>query len=153
MPAALQAEQAYERPSPTNWPASYADDRLDALLSITGRMDGFLYRCRNDASYTMLYISDGVRTLTGHEPEDFVFNSVLDYSSAIHPDDLPFVYAAVDEALEARRNWNIDYRLLRKNGSPIWVREIGGGVFDPGGGLVFLEGFVIDITDRKGVED
>jgi hypothetical protein len=27
----------------------YADERLDALLSITGRMDGFVYRCRNDA--------------------------------------------------------------------------------------------------------
>ena len=32
------------------------DERLAALLSITGRMDGFLYRCRNDANYTMLYI-------------------------------------------------------------------------------------------------
>ena len=39
---------------------SYADERLDALLSITGRMDGYLYRCRNDQSYTMLYISDGI---------------------------------------------------------------------------------------------
>ena len=38
----------------------HMDERLDALLSITGRMDGFLYRCRNDAAYTMLYISDGI---------------------------------------------------------------------------------------------
>src|SRR4029078_2821048 len=106
------------------WPLPYADERLDALLSITGRMDGFLYRCRNDASYTMLYISDGIRTLTGHEPDDFVYNRVLDYSSAIHPDDLPSVYAAVDEALAARRNWNIDYRLVWHTQDLLWVREI-----------------------------
>ena len=41
------------------------DDRLDALLSITGRMDGYLYRCRNDAFYTMIYISDGILTVSG----------------------------------------------------------------------------------------
>jgi diguanylate cyclase (GGDEF)-like protein/PAS domain S-box-containing protein len=135
------------------WPVPYADERLDALLSITGRMDGFLYRCRNDPSYTMLYISDGILTVTGYPPADFIHNAVRDYSSAIHPDDLPLVYAAVDRALEARRNWNVDYRIVSKAGTPVWVREIGGGVFSDVGELVFLEGFVIDISDRKDIED
>ena len=67
----------------------YMDERLDALLSITGRMDGYLYRCRNDASYTMLYISDGMLTVSGYPPSDFIHNQVRDYVSAIHPDDLP----------------------------------------------------------------
>lgn len=134
-------------------PGTYADERLDALLSITGRMDGFLYRCWNDASYTMLYISDGIFTLSGYSPDDLILNKVRDYSSIIHPDDLPDVYASVDEALEARRNWNMDYRIVSRKGESIWVREIGGGVFSDTGQLVFLEGFVIDISDRKGVED
>src|SRR5215210_7857596 len=131
----------------------YADARLDALLSITGRMDGFLYRCRNDQTYTMLYMSDGIHTLSGYPPQDFIHNSVRDYTSIIHPDDLAAVYAAVDLAVEARRNWNVDYRIVTNDGEFLWVREIGGGVFNDGGVLVFLEGFVIDITDRKGVED
>ena len=33
------------------------------------------------------------------------------------------------------------------------MREIGGGVFNDAGELVFLEGFVIDISDRKLIED
>ena len=37
--------------------------------------------------------------------------------------------------------------------NPVWVREIGGGVFDEAGELEFLEGFVVDISDRKVVED
>ena len=129
------------------------DERLDALLSITGRMDGFLYRCRNDPSYTMLYISDGVFTLSGYPPEAFIHNKLLDYSSVIHPDDLPGVYSSVDQALAARRNWNVDYRIVSKAGAYIWVREIGGGVFSEADTLTFLEGFVIDISDRKGIED
>ncbi|RJT42685.1 diguanylate cyclase [Mesorhizobium waimense] len=132
---------------------AYHDERLDALLSITGRMDGYLYRCRNDQSYTMLYISDGVLTVSGYPPTDFVHNAVRDYVSAIHPDDLAAVYAAVDAALEARRNWNVDYRIVPKVGEPLWVREIGGGVWDDAGELEFLEGFVVDISDRKVVED
>ena len=129
------------------------DERLDALLSITGRMDGYLYRCRNDASYTMLYMSDGMLTVSGYPPSDFIHNQVRDYVSAIHPDDLPSVYAAVDAALEARCNWNVDYRIVPLMGPPVWVREIGGGVLNEAGELEFLEGFVVDISDRKVVED
>ena len=55
-------------------------------------MDGYLYRCRNDQSYTMLYISEGVFTVSGYPPSDFVHNAVRDYVSAIHPDDLAAVY-------------------------------------------------------------
>jgi diguanylate cyclase (GGDEF)-like protein/PAS domain S-box-containing protein len=131
----------------------YADERLDALLSITGRMDGFLYRCRNDAAYTMLYMSEGISTLSRYPPHEFIHNHVRDYSSIIHADDLPSVYAAVDSALAVRRNWTIDYRIMSRDGEAVWVREIGGGVFSDDGTLVFLEGFVIDITDRKQIED
>jgi diguanylate cyclase (GGDEF)-like protein/PAS domain S-box-containing protein len=116
-------------------------------------MDGFLYRCRNDQHYTMLYMSDGIQTLSHYPPQDFIHNGVRDYTSIIHPDDLSSVYAAVDQALEARRNWNIDYRIVTRDGESLWVREIGGGVFNDAGVLVFLEGFVIDISDRKDVED
>ena len=132
---------------------SYADERLDALLSITGRMDGYLYRCRNDQSYTMLYISDGIATISGYPPGDFIQNKVLEYVSVIHPDDLEAVYAAVNTALEAKRNWNVDYRIVPNFGRAVWVREIGGGVFNDAGELVFLEGFVVDIGDRKLIED
>ena len=132
---------------------SYADERLDALLSITGRMDGYLYRCRNDKSYTMLYISDGISTISGYAPSDFIQNNVLEYASAIHPDDLEGVYNAVNIALAAKCNWNVDYRIIPNYGRPVWVREIGGGVFSETGELVFLEGFVIDISDRKLIED
>lgn len=131
----------------------YADERLDALLSITGRMDGYLYRCRNDQSYTMLYISDGISNISGYPPGDFIQNKVLEYVSVIHPDDLERVFAAVNTALEAKRNWNVDYRIVPNFGSAVWVREIGGGVFNDAGELVFLEGFVIDISDRKMIED
>lgn len=132
---------------------AYVEGRLDALLSITGRMDGFLYRCRNDASYSMLYISEGVLTVSGYPASDFINNTTRDYVSVIHPDDLAHVYATVDAGLAAGRNWHVDYRIITLRGEPIWVREIGNGVLNEAGDLVFLEGFVFDVSDRKVIED
>jgi len=132
--------------------SAVSDERLAALLSITGRMDGFLYRCRNDPNYTMLYISEGIYTVSGYPPSDFIGNKVRGYSSITHPDDLAAVDAAVGKALETQTNWNIDYRIVPKQGEPVWVHEIGGGVFDAAGQLEFLEGFIIDISERKRLE-
>jgi diguanylate cyclase (GGDEF)-like protein/PAS domain S-box-containing protein len=126
---------------------------LDALLSITGRMDGFLYRCRNDATYTMLYISEGFLSLTGYPTDDLTNNKVREYTSLIHPDDLPTVYAEVDAGLADNRNWHVDYRMVQPCGNAVWVREIGGGVLGERGELLYLEGFVFDIRDRKVIED
>ena len=134
-------------------PDKAVDERLAALLSITGRMDGFLYRCRNDPSYTMLYISEGILTVSGYPPSDFIGNKVRGYSTITYPDDLGAVDAAVGKALETRSNWTIDYRIVPRQGDPIWVHEIGGGVFNDAGELEFLEGFIIDITERKQLED
>ena len=131
----------------------HVDERLDILLSITGRMDGYLYRCRNDESHTKLYISDGIATISGYPPSDFIQNKALEYVSVIHPDDLDAVYAAVNTALEAKRNWTVDYRIVPNFGRAVWVREIGGGVLNDAGEVVCLEGFVTDISDRKLIED
>ncbi|MES1150953.1 MAG: PAS domain-containing methyl-accepting chemotaxis protein [Dongia sp.] len=129
-----------------------AEGELAALLSISRRMNGFLYRCQNDASYTMLYITDGIRPLTDYPPEDFLGNRVRGFSSICHPDDVGLVDRSVGQALEARANWDIDYRLVHRNGKAVWINEIGGGVFDGAGQLQYLEGCIVSIADRKTLE-
>ena len=129
-----------------------AEELLETLLSITGRVEGFLYRCRNDRDYSMLHISKGVERLCGYPGSDFIDNRRRAFSTMIFPDDLDAVYAAVDQALATRQNWEIDYRLLHRTGKPIWVHEIGAGVLSDSGELLYLEGFVIDIARRKRME-
>jgi PAS domain S-box-containing protein len=129
------------------------DSRLEAMLSIASRMNGFLYRCQNDPTYTMLYMSEGVSTILGYPASDFIGNKVRAFSSISHPDDLAGIDAAVGKALETRGNWHIDYRLMHHNGQPVWIHEIGGGVFDAAGQLLFLEGFIVSIDDRKLIEE
>src|SRR3954463_3935555 len=88
-----------------------AEELLETLLSITGRVEGFLYRCRNDRDYSMLHMSEGIERLCGYPAGEFINNQVRSFSAVVYPDDLETVYSAVDQALAAKRNWEIDYRL------------------------------------------
>jgi PAS domain S-box-containing protein len=125
---------------------------LETLLSITGRVEGFLYRCRNDRDYSMLHMSEGIERLCGYPASDFIDNRKRGFSTVIFPDDLEAVYTALDQALATRQNWEIDYRLVHRTGKPLWVHEIGAGVLSDSGELLYLEGFIIDIARRKRME-
>ena len=117
--------------------------------SIAGRMNGFLYRCRNDAEYTMMVMSGQIPMLTGYRRDELIGNRVTAYVSLIHDEDVEAVDRAVSAACEARRNWDVDYRIKGRDGTLRWVNEHGGPVFDDGGELIYLEGVVVDIEQRK----
>ena len=127
-------------------------DRLDAYDSILQRVRGFLYRCRNDAEYSMIFMQGQVLELLGYPPSDFLRAQGRSYAGTIHPEDAAAVDAAVAEGLSTRRGWSVDYRLVRADGRPVWVRETGGGVRGPDGALTHLEGAVFDIDATKQAE-
>lgn len=119
------------------------------LGSIVHRANGFVYRCRNDSDYSMLLMEGAVRELTGYPASDFTDGLQRSYAGLCHADDAQGMFAAVDNALARRENWAIDYRLLRPDGSALWVHEVGGGVFDAAGELTHLEGIVLDNEQRR----
>jgi PAS domain S-box-containing protein len=129
-----------------------ADDLAGTIGSIIGRLNGFLYRCRADADYTMIYMSPAIGRLLGYPAEDFIGNKVRTFVSVTHPDDLQRVFDAVDAALAARQLWNIDYRLVARDGSILWMNEVGAGIFDADGTLAYLEGALMAIDDKKATE-
>jgi PAS domain S-box-containing protein len=133
----------------TDGAVDHASEKLDVLVSIAGRMNGFLYRCRNDADYSMLVMEGDVNRVTGRQHTDFLNNSGLSYASVIHADDVAAVDGAIEKAAAEGRNWQVEYRVVRPDGSDHWVREVGGGVRGEDGDLAYLEGVVIDIAARK----
>ena len=126
-------------------------DQIETINSILARMDGFLYRCRNDKDYSMLYMAGNVALLTKCEASAFTGSSRRSYAAMTHPDDIEAVYAAVDIALASRQKWTVDYRIRRQDGSSRWVHEVGGGVWI-GADLQYLEGIVIDSEQGKQFE-
>ncbi len=122
------------------------------LSTLMGNLPGMAYRCLNDPDWTMEFISHGARQLTGYAPEDLIRNRTLSYNDLIHPKDQQPVWDQIQEALSQKRHFRLQYRLRTESGEEKWVWEQGVGVFSDKGELLALEGFIIDITERKQAE-
>ncbi|WP_137157544.1 PAS domain-containing protein [Rhizobium sp. FKL33] len=118
---------------------------MDFQTSILGRMNGVLYRCKADAEYTMLEITDGIQRIFGYRAEDLIGNKVRTFTSLISEEDVARMDETVGAALEKRTDWTMEYRMRHADGHLIWVTETGGGVWDDNGELMYLEGSIINI--------
>jgi PAS domain S-box-containing protein len=70
----------------------------------------------------------------------------------IHPEDLPRVEQALERAVRDRSNFEVDYRVIRPDGSIRHHRGIGHPVVKESGYLEFV-GTVIDVTESEQAED
>ena len=120
--------------------------RLQALMD---NLPGLAYRCRNDADWTMELVSQGCQALTGYPAEALIGNQSRSYASLIHPDDRELVRLQVEEAIGQREPFSLEYRIVTADGRVRDVWEKGSGVFDPAGELLALEGFIMDVSERK----
>jgi two-component system cell cycle sensor histidine kinase/response regulator CckA len=116
--------------------------------AMLGNLPGMAYRCRNEPSWPMTFVSQGAVELTGYTPEEFESGS-FGYNELIVAEDQAQVWECVQAALAVREPYRLTYRIVDRAGNRKWVWEQGVGVFDSEGTLLFLEGFVADITDRK----
>ncbi|MEP7244955.1 MAG: diguanylate cyclase, partial [Gammaproteobacteria bacterium] len=119
------------------------------LKTLLGNVDGMVYRCRDDAEWTMDFVSEGCMRVTGYQPRELLYNGRVSYESITHPEDLLGVREAVRNALEAQQRFDIEYRIIHADGGVRWVWERGTGVHDEQGRLVAIEGLVQDITERR----
>ena len=117
--------------------------------SIMRNVLGVIYRCAADKEWTMQFISEAIEPLTGYPANDFINNALRTYESVIHRDDTSFVDKMVNEGIGGNHPWNIEYRIQHKDGSIRWVHEKGQAVLDDNKATKYLDGFILDITDRK----
>jgi len=128
-----------------------ADEELQeserTLSTLISNLPGMAYRCRNDADWTMEFVSEGSVDLTGYRPEELMGSERVAYAQLIHAADRQAVRDDIEAALEEVRPFEITYRILTPEGER-WVWEHGQGVYSPHGRLEALEGFITDITER-----
>lgn len=74
---------------------------------------------------------------------------VVDFIEVIHEDDREMAAAVLQRAMDLAEDWDIEYRVVHKNGDEKWVHAIGEVVTDEQGKVVQAIGTVHDITQRK----
>ncbi len=128
-------------------------ERTRELETLLANLPGMAYRCANDPDWTMAFVSEGARELTGYEPEELVGPGAVPFARLIHPEDRERVWQEVQRALESRRPYRLQYRLVARDGTVRWVWERGRGVWAEDGSLGHLEGIVLDVSDRIAAEE
>lgn len=124
------------------------------IKSIIDNVPGAIYRCKWDESFEMLFISDAFRDITGYRTTRFIGNSKEAFIQLIFPDDVEESQEKVSEALRNRESFDIEYRMVRKDGQLVWVNERGRGIYDDKTGqLLFQDGTFFDVTERKTIRD
>ncbi|HVH11459.1 MAG TPA: PAS domain S-box protein [Longimicrobium sp.] len=131
--------------------AATAEDRR-ALETLLGNLPGMAYRCRNEPSWTLEFASHGAESLTGYAPEELVGSARVAYADLVLPEDREPLWEAVQQAVAAGEPFEVEYRLVRRDGQVCWVSEQGRAVPDGDGGPEHLQGYVFDVTQRKEVE-
>ncbi|MFM2289913.1 MAG: hypothetical protein RL684_3056 [Pseudomonadota bacterium] len=123
------------------------------LATLIGNLDGMVFRCRDDAAWTMEYISAGCTRLTGFTPEELLGNRVCSYAQLIVEEDRELVAGTCAAALERRERYSIEYRVRDRAGVVHWVWERGAPVQDETSGEWKFEGFIEDVSERKRNEE
>jgi len=118
-------------------PAAVYIDMADSDVSDGGRL---------------AYMSPQITGILGYRPEEFVNDPEL-WPSRVHPDDRAAAIAAYEEHWRHGEPLRAEYRMVRRDGTEIWVRDEAYAMPDDTlGGHQVSQGLLIDITDRKQLE-
>jgi PAS domain S-box-containing protein len=73
--------------------------------------------------------------------------------ASVHPEDRAAFVNSIAECTPESPNTQISYRLLRPDGSVLWLERTGHAFFDEQGRMVRMIGMVADVTERKLAEE
>jgi PAS domain S-box-containing protein len=97
-----------------------------------------------------LYASPSFESVWGYSCEK-LYEHPQSYIETVHPDDREIVAATIQQPLKT--GFDMQYRLLRRDGSVRWIRDRGFPVQDSGGQIYRMVGIAEDITERKRAEE
>ncbi|HEY8381118.1 MAG TPA: HWE histidine kinase domain-containing protein [Microvirga sp.] len=86
-------------------------------------------------------------------PVDASTTTLDAWTRLIHPDDVPWISEQLEAALRGEREYDVEYRLVREDGTETWLNSRGRVFFNVEGKAVHMLGIVFDITARKKAEE
>jgi diguanylate cyclase (GGDEF)-like protein/PAS domain S-box-containing protein len=131
-----------------------AADRFQAVLeNIPGLVVYLdLMQPDNPSESLPLYISPQIENLLGYELAAWLNEDEL-WLDVLHPDDRDRCAAADAEARANLTELYAEYRMIHKDGHVVWVSEHAAVGRDEATGLLYWQGVMVDISERKNAEN
>jgi PAS domain S-box-containing protein len=98
------------------------------------------------------FLGPQVDRLSGYGPDEWRRDPEL-FFRLVHPDDRERVRGEIARAVEEREPLDTEYRLLARDGRVVWVQDEAVTVLDPHGQPLCVQGYLMDVTERKTADD
>jgi PAS domain S-box-containing protein len=103
------------------------------------------------APFRSIYTSPQISSMLGFTSEEW--GDLVTWQGAIHPDDRDRVIAEDERTNRSMEPFNIEYRLITKDGHIMWIRDEARVVTDEFGHPRLWSGVMFDITSLKRAEE
>jgi diguanylate cyclase (GGDEF)-like protein/PAS domain S-box-containing protein len=131
--------------------ASLADAERQ-IRTLVERLPSVIYRAALGTGGRWSFVSPQVEEVLGYTPEEWVDDPQL-WERAVHPDDIDWVIEEENACRRERNPLDIAYRIRRRDGEMIWVRDRASAGTANGNGVMVVEGLITDITEQRAAED
>jgi len=122
-------------------------ERLNLALE-AGRMGAWDW----DILSSRITCTEAMERLHGLSPNTFD-GSFEAFHRDVHPDDRNSVMEAIQKSLATRSDYQAEYRIMRPDGSHIWIESRGRLQLNEEGVATRMTGICMDITERKRAEE
>lgn len=97
------------------------------------------------------FVSENISQF-GYKAEDFM-SGRLHYGDIVHPSDISRLSMETEQLSRDVENLSSEYRILTSSGEVRWVDERSVVKRNPDGNVQYMQGIVVDITERKNVKN
>ncbi|MDJ0988677.1 MAG: SpoIIE family protein phosphatase [Desulfobacterales bacterium] len=127
-------------------------ERLRLAMKIVEKSPVVLFRRLPAPDTKLVYVSENI-ALTGYSAEDFL-EERINFADIVHPDD----HERLGQEIESYAARDIGdytqlYRIVTRDGDVRWVEDTTTTERDADGKIIFYQGIVVDITERKLAEE
>ena len=128
------------------------EEALRMAKVIIENSPAILFRRSAGEDRRLVYVSDNVRQL-GYTAEEFL-SAKIHFRDIVHPEDLERVGREIEGYAEKDvEEYTQVYRFINKSGDVQWVEDQTSVVRDADGNKTHNQGILVDITERKLVEE
>jgi len=126
-----------------------ANARYRALVE---QIPAIVYVDLADDTMATTYVSPQIEALLGITPQEYIDDPEL-WTRHLHDDDRETALATYHAGRRSGEPFTFEYRLIARGGRAVWFRDSAVVIRDDAGRPAFVQGVMLDITDRKHAEE
>jgi PAS domain S-box-containing protein len=120
--------------------------------TLVEQIPAITYMGRQEATSILTYVSPQIETMLGFTPAEWLAEP-RPWKQQIHPDDYERVMAASELSQVTGGPFDIEYRILSRDGRVLWFHDQSHWIRDDAGRIRSYQGLAFDITERKHAEE